>query len=159
MLAAAGDNVASAAWILTELQAPNTSPNTPSASPNMSPRTSPQRQHPPTQSAQVATGNDNQTSRVPGLPRPQGASPAQSRAPTPKQSSSGPVTLQHQPRISSTSVPAYPEHDEQDAYYSFRADALQLTRRWQKAAQKAGTSYSGASICILRICMPKLHAF
>ncbi|BDA42271.1 probable NEDD4-binding protein 2 at C-terminar half [Coccomyxa sp. Obi] len=140
VLAAAGDSVASAAWILSELQAPNTSPNTPSVSPNMSPHTSPHRQHP---LRQFAAGNDNQTSRVPGLPSPKGAPPPRPGVSTPKQSSSGPVRWQHQPGTSSSAVPAYPEDDGQDAYYSFRADALQLTRRWQKAAQKAGTSYSG----------------
>ncbi|CAL8468044.1 g7583 [Coccomyxa elongata] len=113
VLAAAGGDAASAAWILSELQAPNTSPNTPSASPNMSPHTSPQRQCPLTGAAPVTAGNGVQTSRVPGLLSSKGALPARS------------------------------EHDGQDAYYSFRADALQLTRRWQKAAQKAGTSYSG----------------
>lgn len=105
----------------------------------MSPHTSPQRQHPLTGAALVAAGNDSQTSRVPGLLSSKGAPPAQSGVSIPKQSSNGPVRFQHQP------VPAYPEHDGQDAYYSFRADALQLTRRWQKAAQKAGTSYSGQS--------------
>ena len=35
--------------------------------------------------------------------------------------------------------------DMGDAYHSFRGEALQLTRRWQSAARKATSAFSGGS--------------
>lgn len=149
VLAAAGSDVGSAAWILSELCAPNTNPSTPNASPIMSPNTSPQRRLGAPQATVPSTQGRNH-STPPGLKSPRDTTPAHvgpvsgEKNLTPREGSGGTATMQRGHVASSPSVPVYPEDDKQeDAYFSFRADALQLTRRWQKAAQKAGSSFSG----------------
>lgn len=159
VLAAAGGDFASAAWILSELQAPNTNTNTPTASPLVSPNTSPQRR-PVARQASPALMQGRTHDRPPGFKSPRDVRPthgglvagAQGPKVTPRDSSSERAKSQQERVISSPSVPAYPEDDKQDAYYSFRTDALQLTRRWQKAAHKAGSSFSGQT----RHCLPSL---
>ena len=173
ILAAAEGDVASAAWALSEIQGPVTPSRSPLTSPHISPRRpgtispgpgsraasvgSRAASPAPTLLHASAHAQCNSSGRHPGKPQlgqKAGAelSPARNR-----QSQAHPEVeaLQRLSVAKNTEDSRYRglprpggaasarDEDEQDVYYSYRADALQLTRQWQKAAQKAAAAYSG----------------
>ena len=130
MLSAAGQNISAAAWMLTELHAPGTPAGmSPAASPLPSPSISPY------------------------------ASPRVSPRASPRSSPlRQPYVQQRPPKDASPPPPSHRVPDaatrtedaddaKQDAYWRFRADALQLTKQWQKAARKATTAFAGGHRC------------
>ena len=131
VLSAAGQAVAAAAWMLTELHAPNTPAG---MSPEPSPRGS------PSVSPYISPYASPRTSpmRAAASARPPGSSPLGSQS-------------------SRAAVPEAARRAEQDeagqeAYWRFRADALQLTKQWQRAARKATAAFSRGSIVLIHTC-------
>jgi hypothetical protein len=150
-VAAAGGSLASAAWALAELQNPSTPGHTPQASPNISPRRTPSRSSSPAAArpgssvmprpgspGHVAHGPVRQPAHSRGAHR--GQSPGLVR-------SGHDQSHVHRQVSSAQALNRDPgeEGEQQDAYHAFRQEALQLTRRWHKAAQRAAASYSGYS--------------
>lgn len=120
VLSAARQNLEAAAWMLSELHAPNTPGISPATTPATTPSASPLR---------LRADPEGH----PAFPPP---SPA--RAPA----SRGAAKAVEQPQSREGPAP------DEDRYWRERVEALQLTRQWQKAAHKATSSY--ASVCSLR---------
>ena len=171
MQAAEGD-VNAAAWMLTELHNPVTPGMSPQMSPSMSPwasplgsplgspHISPARGHLPASlssprppdlatiaelAGQKARPAPSPKQRVHASQEP--AKPAQTsnRAGKARRSRDPSSRAEHTDSPSSETGQQTRERSEEegDAYYSFRGEALQLTRRWQRAAHKATSAFSG----------------
>lgn len=156
-----------AAWMLAELHSPVTPGMSPQMSPSISPwgsplgsplgspHVSPARSHMP---PPLSSPRPLDLATVPER-RSQKARPAAS----PRSNSQTPAARQiriEDAHVSKgdTGRPKSERSDERsgggDAYHTFRGEALQLTRRWQRAAHKATSAFSGigkrcAANCIL----------
>ena len=174
VLQAAEGDVNAAAWMLAELYTPVTPGMSPQRSPSMSPwaspmgsplgspHISPARSHlpPPLSSPRppnLATIAElgGQKARPASTPKQRAqasrdpARPAQtSHHSTRAERTHGFETrVRHSDSAASDTSQQRQESREEagDAYHSFRGEALQLTRRWQRAAHKATSAFSGSA--------------
>ena len=172
VLQAAEGDVNAAAWMLTELHSSVTPGMSPQLSPSISPWASPLGS--PLGSPHVSPARSHMahlsSPRTPDLPtiaeragqnsRPTASS--KQKAPSASRESVRPAgASRHSERkadmdiskdkhansaASDTADHKLGRDEEQgDAYHSFRGEALQLTRRWQRAAHKATSAFSGDS--------------
>ena len=173
VLQAAEGDINAAAWMLTELHSPVTPGMSPQMSPSMSPWASPLGSplgSPHVSPARSYVRQPLSSPRPPDLATIAELAGQKARpAFTPRQSPHTPREPQRPVRVSSrvgrgarseaSSISS--EHvasaasdterrrherteGEGDAYHSNRGEALQLTRRWQRAAHKATSAFSGA---------------
>ena len=174
VLQAAEGDVNAAAWMLTELHSPVTPGMSPQMSPSISPwasplgsplgspHVSPARSYMPPplssprqpnlatiaelagQKARPAASTPRQSSHTPREPKK--AAQASSRAGRASKAEAPYIRNDNVDSPGSDTTRRRPERtgDEADAYHTNRGEALQLTRRWQRAAHKATSAFSGA---------------
>lgn len=174
VLQAAEGDVNAAAWMLSELHNPVTPGMSPQMSPSMSPWASPLGS--PLGSPHISPARSHLPAHL-SSPRPPDLAtiaelPGQKARPAPnsKQRVQEPAkpaqTSDRAAKAGRLGNPrSRPEHtdspssergrqrrqrseEEGDAYYSFRGEALQLTRQWQRAAHKATSAFSGMFRCL-----------
>lgn len=155
VLQAAEGAVNSAAWMLTELHSPVTPGMSPQISPSSSPWASPLGS--PLGSPHVSPARSHMPAslsspRTPDLapiaeaavqrPRPAWDTPRHQKTHA-ANDTVRPVRASRTPREGLEEQRDARDAEEGDAYHSFRGEALQLTRRWQSAARKATSAFSG----------------
>ena len=173
VLQAAEGDVNAAAWMLTELHSsvtpgmsPQLSPSispwaSPLGSPLGSPHVSPARSHmaplssprPPDLPTIAERAGHNSRPTATSQQKTPSASRESVRPAGPSCHSERKADMSTIPRekhaksvVSETADHKLGRDEEQgDAYHSFRGEALQLTRRWQRAAHKATSAFSGDS--------------
>lgn len=174
-----------AAWMLAELHSPVTPGMSPQMSPSMSPwasplgsplgspHISPARSHLPPSLSSPRPHNLATIAELAGQkPRPVSTPKQRAQASWDRgrpAHSSHSSSKAEKPHARSTSVQSpvsaasdtsrqkqESKEEAGDAYHSFRGEALQLTRRWQRAAHKATSAFSGSAKCLpvmLKLCI------